>query len=116
VEVNGIVQGVEFRPFIYQPANQYKINGEVANTSSGVSIHIEGTRQNIESFCRDLAEKSPPLAHIIEIFFYDGPFNDYQDFTIVDSKEQAVMNTLISPDVSVCNDCLSELFDPNGRF
>ena len=115
VEVNGIVQGVGFRPFIYQLANRHKIKGEVANTSSGVSIHIEGIRQNIESFCRDLSEKSPPLAYITEVSFYDEPVNDYKDFTIVDSKGQAVMTTLISPDVSVCDDCISELFDPSDR-
>ncbi|MES0445509.1 MAG: carbamoyltransferase HypF [Desulfobacterales bacterium] len=115
VEVNGIVQGVGFRPFIFQLANRYKIKGEVANTSSGVSIHIEGIRQNIESFCRDLSEKPPPLAHITEVSFYDKPVNDYKDFTIVDSKGKAVMTTLISPDVSVCDDCISELFDPHDR-
>ena len=95
VEVNGIVQGVGFRPFIFQLANRYKIKGEVANTSSGVSIHIEGIRQNIESFCRDLSEKTPPLAHITEVSFYDEPVNDYKDFTIVDSKGKAVMTILI---------------------
>lgn len=115
VEVNGIVQGVGFRPFIFQLANRYKIKGEVANTSSGVSIHIEGKRQNIESFCYDLSKKTPPLAHIIEISFYDEPVNDYKNFTIVESKGQAVMTTLISPDVSVCDDCISELFDPHDR-
>jgi hydrogenase maturation protein HypF len=115
VEVNGIVQGVGFRPFIFQLANRYKIKGEVANTSSGVSIHIEGIKQNIESFCRDLSEKPPPLAHITEVSFYDEPVNDYKDFSIVDSKGQAVMTTLISPDMSVCDDCISELFDPHDR-
>ena len=113
--MNGIVQGVGFRPFIFQLANLYKIKGEVANTSSGVSIHIEGIKQNIESFCRDLSEKTPPLAHITEVSFYDEPVNDCKDFTIVDSKGKEVMTTLISPDVSVCDDCISELFDPHDR-
>ena len=42
LKVNGIVQGVGFRPFVFQLAAQYGLKGEVANTSSGVSIHIEG--------------------------------------------------------------------------
>ncbi len=115
VEINGIVQGVGFRPFTYQLASQHKITGNVANTSSGVSIHIEGTKKNVESFCRDLSEKSPPLAHITDISFYDERLNEYRDFKILDSKRLSVMNTLISPDVSVCDDCLHELFDPQDR-
>ena len=115
VEINGIVQGVGFRPFVYKLANRYNLKGEVANTSSGVSIHIEGSRQNIESFCRDISEKKPPLAHITGIDCFDEPVNDYRDFTIADSREQSVMTTLISPDVSVCDDCRRELFDLHDR-
>jgi len=115
VKINGIVQGVGFRPFVYKLANRYKLKGEVANTSSGVFIHIEGNKQHIELFCRDISEKKPPLAHITEIDFFDEPVNDYRDFTIVDSREQSVMTTLISPDVSVCDDCRRELFDLHDR-
>ena len=65
--VNGIVQGVGFRPYVYQLANQYGLKGEVANTSAGVAIHIEGPPSKIDSFEADLCEHSPPLAHIVEI-------------------------------------------------
>ncbi len=60
LEVNGIVQGVGFRPFVYNLANHYELTGQVANTSSGVIIHIEGTIPNIESFSKDLTAKHPP--------------------------------------------------------
>jgi len=113
--VNGIVQGVGFRPFIFQLANQHKIKGAVANTSSGVSIHIEGSRQNVESFCRGISENKPPLALITQISLYDEPVNDFKDFTIADSRGQTMMATLISPDVSVCHDCRRELFDPEDH-
>ena len=115
VEINGIVQGVGFRPFVYQLANRYDLKGKVANTSSGVSIHIEGNRQNIESFCRDISEKKPPIAYITEIDLFDESVNAYQEFTIVESREPSMMTTLISPDVSVCDDCRHELFDLNDR-
>ncbi|UCD31769.1 MAG: carbamoyltransferase HypF [Desulfobacterales bacterium] len=115
VEINGIVQGVGFRPFVYQLASQYNIKGNAANTSSGVSIHIQGTKKNVESYCRDLSEKSPPLACITDISFYDERLNEYQDFKILSSKKPSVMNTLISSDTSVCDDCLHELFDPHDR-
>ena len=77
LQVNGIVQGVGFRPFVYQLANQYKLNGDVANTSSGVTIHVEGIPKDVEFFTKDLAEKSPPLAHITQISLHDEPLNNY---------------------------------------
>jgi len=113
--VNGIVQGVGFRPFVYQLANKHGLNGEIANTSSGVSIHLEGRKANIEAFCHDLAQKGPPLAHITEILIDDGHIEGRQSFSIVESRRQDYHSTLISPDVSICNDCLDELLDQSNR-
>ena len=115
LNINGIVQGVGFRPFVYQLASRYKIKGEVANTSSGVAIHIEGIRDNIESFCRDLAEETPPLSHITETSIHPEIVKGFKEFSIAQSIGRAVCSTLISPDVSICDDCLRELFDPDDR-
>ncbi len=115
LEVNGIVQGVGFRPFVYNLANQYNLKGEVANTSSGVVIHIEGVHKNLASFSRDLAEKHPPLAHIVEISQSEETVNNRKEFRIVESRSAAAMSTLISPDVSICEDCRRELFDSQDR-
>ncbi len=115
LEVNGIVQGVGFRPFVYQLADQYHLKGEVANTSSGVTISIEGTRAHISQFIKDLSEKSPPLSQIIEIIEKNQPLNRHTAFKIVKSRGQTAMSTLISPDVSICDDCLKEVLDPNDR-
>ena len=115
LEVNGIVQGVGFRPFVYNLANQYGLKGEVANTSSGVIIHIEGAIKDLESFSHDLSAKPPPLAHIVEINQYDEAVNNRKEFRIVESMGVSAMSTLISPDVSICQDCLQELFDPDDR-
>ena len=115
MEVNGIVQGVGFRPFVYQLANQYRLNGEVANTSSGVVIHIEGPQNNIESFSADLARKSPPLARITQISLHHEHVKDFKNFSITASGDSASMSTLIPPDVSICDPCRQELFDPEDR-
>ena len=115
LEVNGIVQGVGFRPFVYQLANRYQVKGEVANTSSGVSIHIEGRPENVESFCRNLSEKGPPLAHITEVTIQSAPLKPYDRFYIAESVRNASVSTLISPDISICEDCLYELFHPDDR-
>ena len=115
LKVNGIVQGVGFRPFIFQLAEKYGLKGKVANTSSGVSIHVEGPAQRVASFESDLADKSPPLAYIVEISGQPSVVENFADFAIVKSKGESAMSTLISPDVSVCNDCLAEMLDPNDR-
>ena len=115
LKINGIVQGVGFRPFVYNLANKFQLKGEVANNSSGVSIHIEGTSKNIESFCSNLLKAHPPLAHLSEISFNEKSVEYFKDFSIVKSIGGNLNSTLISPDVSVCNDCLRELFDPADR-
>ena len=115
LKVNGIVQGVGFRPFIFQLAEKYALKGEVANTSSGVSIHIQGLADQVASFESDLSAKSPPLSYIVEITGQTDTVRDYAGFTIAKSKDGTKISTLISPDVSVCGDCLAELLDPADR-
>ena len=115
LKVKGIVQGVGFRPFVFQLAVHYGLKGEVANTASGVSIHIEGRAGQVASFERDLSAKSPPLAYVFEISSQTETIKNYTAFAIVKSQSGSERSTLISPDVSVCNDCLQELFDPDNR-
>lgn len=113
--VNGVVQGVGFRPFVYQLANRYRLKGEIANTSSGVSLHVEGFRGDIECFGRDLVKRCPPLARITEVVTVEEPVRHFQHFSIARSRPGKAVSTLISPDVSICADCLRELFDPADR-
>ena len=115
LKVNGIVQGVGFRPFVFQLAQKYELKGEVANTSSGVSIHVEGLAEHVISFEADLTTKAPPLAYVVDISSQTGTVKHYSDFAIVKSQGESGMSTLISPDVSVCDDCLAELLDPGDR-
>ena len=115
LNVNGIVQGVGFRPHVFQLAQRYNLTGEVSNTSSGVRIHIEGLPEHLDAFESDLVTDSPPLAYIVEVAAIPVPPKPCQDFRIVKSSVDDVVSTLISPDVSVCSDCLREMFDPNDR-
>jgi len=115
LEIYGIVQGVGFRPFVYQLANRYGIKGEVANTSTGVSIHVEGINENIDSFMEALRVEFPPLARITEIKSCEDTIRGLSDFSISKSRKQDATSTLIAPDSAVCSDCLEELFNPNDR-
>jgi hydrogenase maturation protein HypF len=115
LKVNGIVQGVGFRPFVFQLAAKYDLKGTVANTSSGVAIHVEGLEAHVTAFEADLAANPPPLAYIVEISSRTEAFQNLSGFAIVKSQGKSEMSTLISPDVSVCDDCRSEMLDPNDR-
>ncbi len=115
LKVNGIVQGVGFRPHVFQLAAQYQLKGTVANTSSGVSIHIEGSIDRVSSFTTDLSAKCPPLAHIVKITEKPQAVQHFSDFRIITSQSDLAISTLISPDVSICKDCLRELFDVHNR-
>ena len=115
ISVNGIVQGVGFRPFVFQLAARHDLYGRVSNTSKGVSIHIEGPSPAIETFARELKESPPPLAHITHITTTEALLKGYQEFSIKKSRSHGQRFTLISPDVSFCDDCLKEMLDPGDR-
>ena len=115
VNVRGIVQGVGFRPFVYQLANLHGLSGDVANNSTGVIIHIEGDVEGISAFILDLETKCPPLAKVTQISQTAIPSQGFKQFIIRKSKAGISKSTLISPDMSICDDCLSELFDPKDR-
>ncbi len=116
LEISGVVQGVGFRPFLFQLAGKYGFKGSVLNTPQGVSLVIEGKEELMDDFCRDIYHKSPPLARVVDIKTEFIPLSNYKSFTIVTSRDgNSVRSALISPDVSVCDDCLNEMNDPENR-
>jgi len=116
ISINGIVQGVGFRPFIHRTVKECGLCGFIKNTSSGVELELEGEREALEVFVRDLPEKAPKLAVIESISArYTQELVGYYGFEIRSSKTEAKRNTLLSPDVCICPDCLRELFDPRDR-
>ena len=116
ISIHGIVQGVGFRPFIHRLVSQYGLCGFIKNTSSGVELELEGEREELERFAGELPEKAPKLAVIesMEITYTDE-LAGYRDFRILKSKTEEFRNTLISPDICICDDCLRELWDRNDR-
>lgn len=115
IKVSGIVQGVGFRPFISRLANEFRLTGFVRNSQSGVEIEAEGVKDDIENFTKDLYEKAPPLSEIIRLEVHSIPIKKSKRFEIVSSSMETGNQTLISPDVCICDDCLSELFDHENR-
>ena len=115
VEIKGIVQGVGFRPFIFQLAGRHHLTGRVSNTSAGVSIHVEGSATDIAGFLEDIEKHAPPLSRITEISVEPNSVEGFRTFSIAASFTDLHASALISPDVSICDDCLHELFDPKDR-
>ena len=113
--VQGIVQGVGFRPFIYNLARSNKLTGYVSNTSQGVIIEVEGLINQVDNFIKNIKLKAPALSLITDILSKETKLLQSEKFLIRDSMGDESVTTLISPDVAVCQDCLKELFDPNDR-
>jgi hydrogenase maturation protein HypF len=113
--VNGIVQGVGFRPFIYNLASNLNLSGYIFNSPSGVVIEAEGPDDILESFQKSISSKSPPLARILECSSEKIPPENKPGFFILKSEHGQKSDTFISPDVAVCEDCLSEMRDPGNR-
>jgi hydrogenase maturation protein HypF len=115
VHVTGIVQGVGFRPYVFNLAVENGLKGWVCNTSAGVDIELTGDLDEINVFIHALKNHPPPLARIDSIEIHRIPSKDYLSFEIIES--QALSNAFqpISPDIGICPDCLRELFDPHDR-
>ena len=113
--IQGIVQGVGFRPFVYGQALSLGLVGFVCNDSQGVTIEVEGSSEALDDFQQALQKKLPPLARIDTLV--TGPLQPLHEatFVIAHSSTGAERNALISPDVATCNDCLYELLDPTNR-
>jgi Hydrogenase maturation factor len=115
IYVQGIVQGVGFRPFIYTLAHRWQLAGSVNNDSHGVTIEVEGPAQVLDTFEHALHCELPPLARIDALQVEEIPVLNENTFHITQSQVQTERRTLISPDTTICADCLRELFDPQDR-
>jgi hydrogenase maturation protein HypF len=116
IKINGIVQGVGFRPFIYKLAIEQKLTGFVLNSTNGVQIEVEGNNDSLDQFIYRIKNELPPAAEINEFQFEEFPYKKYNTFEIkLSSKSEG--STLISPDLAVCDDCINEFNDHNDpRF
>jgi hydrogenase maturation protein HypF len=115
--VRGVVQGVGFRPFVYKVATSLGLNGYVFNSSSGVTIEIEGRGSALDEFFQTLEDDPPKLAEIKEISISDIELRGDVGFSILGSREEAGAFALVPPDAGTCDECWRDFGDPaNRRF
>jgi hydrogenase maturation protein HypF len=117
IGIAGIVQGIGFRPFIYNLAQKHLIRGWVLNNEKGVLIDAESEDGNLDRFIQDIPKLAPPLARIESFDVKYLEPSGYNTFEIRKSEEAQEKFVLISPDMATCDQCLSELFSPkNFRY
>jgi hydrogenase maturation protein HypF len=115
VRVEGIVQGVGFRPFVYSLATGLGLGGLVGNDSDGVFAEVEGPPAAVEAFLSGLARDAPPLARIERITTTAMRPDGTASFSIAPSEPGGLRRVLVSADTATCADCLAELADPGDR-
>src|SRR5512133_245513 len=115
VRVEGIVQGVGFRPFVHALAGRLGLAGLVANDAGGVFVEVEGSAETVERFLEALAAEAPPLAVIERVTAAPLAPTGAAGFEIAPSRDGGERQALVSPDTATCADCLAELADPADR-
>jgi hydrogenase maturation protein HypF len=118
VAVEGVVQGVGFRPFVWRLARELGLDGRVWNAAGRVEVEVAGEEAAVRTFATRLRVDAPPRARVerVEVRPLDGPLPSRgSGFVIVESVAAPSVERLFPPDIATCDDCLRELFDPADR-
>ena len=115
VRLDGAVQGVGFRPWVYRLAHRCNLGGWVKNFSGGVWIEVEGPPDRLENFLHRLKTECPPPARIHGLETFRLEPAGRETFEIRESETQGPPSSVVLPDLATCGDCLRELRDPADR-
>jgi len=113
--IEGTVQGVGFRPYVYRLADELGVAGHVLNDSRGVVVEAEAPDQTVEHFLARLALEAPPLASVERVTSEQLEELGERGFSIRESPSGGEPRAAVTPDSATCDDCLAELFDPDDR-
>lgn len=113
--VQGIVQGVGFRPFVYRLATNLNLSGTVKNLGNVVEIKLKGSSDVIEEFIHRLQNELPPIAKIDSLKISEVDNENFDNFKILESDDSYSGESVIPPDVAICDKCLAEIRNPNDR-
>jgi hydrogenase maturation protein HypF len=115
IEIQGAVQGVGFRPFVYRLANDMGLAGWVRNNAGGVVTEVEGDSRILEVFLRRVRAEAPPLSRISSLQSVVVAANGAPGFAIAASDRCGSKSALVLPDMATCAECLADVLDPNNR-
>ncbi|MEM8765782.1 MAG: carbamoyltransferase HypF, partial [Bacteroidota bacterium] len=115
IQVGGQVQGVGFRPFVFNLAQKYQLKGTVSNNANGVLIYVNGTSEEVMNFMEDILEKAPDAAIIQNSSMDEIESMDFKNFSIVPSQKADKIAIPLTAHFAICNSCKKEIQDPNNR-
>ncbi|MFZ0273708.1 MAG: carbamoyltransferase HypF [Acidobacteriaceae bacterium] len=115
MQIRGVVQGVGFRPYVYNLARRFSLAGFVLNSPRGVFIEVEGDPAIVASFLAALPAEAPPLVRIAQILRTEIPTTGDSDFSIHESDAAGSAFALVPPDICVCDACLADTHEPANR-
>jgi len=115
LRVEGQVQGVGFRPFIYRTACRLGLTGFVINQSGGVLIEAEGSLNQLQALLAEIQGQAPRLSRLEKIERQDLPALGQEGFRIASSLGDGQTRSSLPPDTAICQDCLQEMYDPADR-
>ena len=115
LEVEGLVQGVGFRPTVHRLTTQLSLSGFIRNTPQGAELELEGQPDQVDQFVPLLQQQAPVLARIRRVSTVSIPPTGEVGFHILPSVGQHAPDTQVSPDVGICEDCLREMRTPGDR-
>jgi hydrogenase maturation protein HypF len=113
--IEGTVQGVGFRPYVYRLAGELGVSGHVLNDSRGVVVELEAASETVERFLARLPLEAPPLANVERVISEPLEELGERGFSIRESPVGGEPRAAVTPDSATCADCLAELFDPADR-
>jgi hydrogenase maturation protein HypF len=113
--LSGVVQGVGFRPYVYNLARKLGLGGYVHNGSRALNIVVEGSRKKVEEFEEEIINHPPALAQIEKLEKKEIPFHNYPEFEIRLSLAEEETRVMVPPDVATCQDCRRDIFNPDDR-
>ncbi|MEM6768650.1 MAG: carbamoyltransferase HypF [Bacteroidota bacterium] len=115
IRIRGIVQGVGFRPFVYQRAHAHKLTGYVSNGPEGVSIGFQATVEQAKTFYQGIIKEAPSIARITNHQIEEIDTQFFDTFEIRESQQAAINQVLFTPDYALCENCRKELQTPTDR-
>jgi len=113
--ITGLIQGVGFRPFIFNLAQDLNLKGWIRNTDIGLSVEVEGFSNSIADFLDRLQQSPPVHSHIESLLIIDREYVGYDNFELRTSTNQGKKSIFILPDIAMCAECKKEISAPTNR-
>lgn len=115
ITIKGIVQGVGFRPFVYRAAKKFSLKGYIKNDLEGVSIVLNASKIDSESFLNYVLENAPEKSKILKFEIKESDYEEFDDFEIIENQKIGTSVLCPTPDFGLCVSCKQEIFDENNR-